>query len=211
MLLFFAVESCKNNENVIATSQLQTFVHFVDSVDQFNSNYLSGTNYAEIPFEDFFPHYKKQYELIDSLDKAECFNEVQKCELQAAKKKFNHIVEGRLNTFVRFVDSVENFDAYYKTTFDTVYAEIPAAPGSSETITDTILDKHKSVFSASQNNFGSHFSSISFRNHFISVYMYQTMLMDSIGNNKCFNETQKIELQTAKKKYNKIVEEGAEN
>jgi len=212
MLLFFAVESCKNNVNVIATSQLETFVHFVDSVDQYNSNYLSGTKYAEIPFEDFFPPYRKQYELIDSLDKAECFNEVQKCDLQAAKKKFNHIVEGRLNTFVCFVDSVEKFDAYYKTSFDTVYAERPISRNHPEiTVTDTMLVGHRSVFSVCRGGFDSNFFSVFPRNNFISEHMYQTMLMDSLENNKCFNDKQKTEMQTAKEKYNKLVEEGAKN
>ena len=192
----------------MANSQLRFFVHFVDSVDQFNSNYLTDKKYEEIPFEDFFPSYRKQSLLMDSLEKAKCFNNMQKVELQTAKKKFDLIVEGRLNKFVRFVDSIEKFDAYYKTTFDTVYSEVPTSPNHPEiTHIDTMFIKHEGVFNAPSNNFGS----ICIRNSFIGTYTYQSMLMDSIDNAKCFTEKLKTELQTAKKKYNKMVEEGAKN
>ncbi|MEI6594876.1 MAG: hypothetical protein WCO28_04885 [Bacteroidota bacterium] len=210
--ILFIFIACKNNGNIIATSKLNTFVHFVDSMDQFNSNYLTDTKYAEIPFEDFFPSYRKHSLLIDSLEKAKCFNDFQKNELQTSKKKFDHIVAERLNTFIRFVDSVEKFDAYYKTTFDTIYTEIPISQNHPEMLSiDTMLIANKSVFSASQNNFGSHFSSVSYRNSFILEYMIQSALMDSIENNSCFKENQKTEIQMAKKKYNKLVEEGAKN
>lgn len=210
--IFFIFTACKNNGNIIATSKLNTFVHFVDSMDQFNSNYLTDTKYAEISFEDFFPPYRKQLVIIDSLENAKCFNDMQKCDLQETKRKFEHIVEGRLNTFVRFVDSVEKFDAYYKTTFDTVYTERPLSQNHPEMmVTDTLLVGHRSVFSACQGGFDSNYFSVFPRNSFIGNYMYHSALMDSIDHSKCFTEKQKLELQTAKKKYNKLVEEGAKN
>ena len=196
--ILFVIASCKNNGNDFATSHLDKFVYFVDSMDQFNSNYLTDKKYEEIPFEDFFPAYRKQFVIIDSLEKVKCFNDEQKCDLQEAKRKFDHIVDQRLNDFIHFVDSAEKFDTYYKTTFDTIYTDVPISQDHPEiTRTDTGFFKHEGMFNAPSNNL----SAISFRNYFIGIYMYQSMLMDSIDHSKCFSEKQKTEMQIKKKKF----------
>jgi len=203
--ILFVIASCKTNINVFATSHLENLVYFVDSMDQFNSNYLTDKKYEEIPFEDFFPAYRKQFVIIDSLDKKKCFNDEQKCELQCAKRKFDLIVDQRLNDFIHLVDSSEKFDAYYKTTFDTVYADVPISQNHPEKMrVDTMFIKHEGMFNAPSNNL----SAISFKNSFIAKYMHQSMLMDSIDHSKCFNEKQKTELQKAKKKFTTLVEQG---
>ncbi len=108
-------------------------------------------------------------------------------------------VAAQFKSYVNFVDSIEKFNAVYKTTYDTIYAERPISPASQEIVTDTILDIHKSLFENSS-KFGS---------DIISFYMLKSSIIDSMDKANCFTQEQRNELKTVRKKFDKMVADGA--
>jgi len=119
ILIFMSCEN-KTDENV--ATQFKSYVNFVDSIEKLKSNFVSGfdTVYTERPvspksseiaidtmviqhkklFETtktgygkyIVSIYNKKLEIIDSMDRANCFTQEQRNEIGKAKKKFEKMV-----------------------------------------------------------------------------------------------------------------------
>ena|SRR5450631_2030088 len=103
--------------------------------------------------------------------------------------------------YVNFVDSIEKFNEVYKNTPDTEVYYIPLDPNDPDSPThpDTIIGFHKSLF-VNSSKFGS---------DIISFYMLKSSIIDSMDNANCFTQEQRNELRKAKKKFDKMIADGA--
>ncbi len=105
-------------------------------------------------------------------------------------------VATQFKSYVTFVDSIEKFNDWYITTPDTIVTEIACDDCPK---TDTLITKHKSLFE-NTSKVGS---------QTISIYMLKLSIIDSMDRANCFTQEQRNEIGTAKKKFDKMVVEGA--
>jgi hypothetical protein len=118
----------------------------------------------------------------------------------ACKNNTEDKVAIQFKGYVNFVDSIEKFNSDYKTKNDTVITEQPISNADPSAIKlDTIIITHKSLFE----------NSSKYSTDIISFYMLKSEIIDSMDKANCFTQEQRNELQTAKKKFDKMVAEGA--
>ena len=118
----------------------------------------------------------------------------------ACKNNTEDKVAIQFKGYVNFVDSIEKFNSDYKTKNDTVITEQPISTADPSAIKlDTIIITHKSLFE----------NSSKYSTDIISFYMLKSEIIDSMDKANCFTQEQRNELQTAKKKFDKMVAEGA--
>ena len=118
----------------------------------------------------------------------------------ACKNNAEDKVATQFKSYVSFVDSIEKFNSDYKTKNDTVITEQPISTADPSAIKlDTILISHKSVFE----------NSSKIGPDIISFYMLKLSIIDSMDKANSFTQEQRNEIGAAKKKFDKMVAEGA--
>jgi hypothetical protein len=120
--------------------------------------------------------------------------------LAACRNNAEDKVATQFKSYVSFVDSIEKLNSDYKSKVDTTFTEYPINPND-PTITkvDTIIISNKTFFE-------SHSMMCSV---IISTYMSKLSIIDSMDKANCFTQEQRNGIQSSKKKFDKMVAEGA--
>lgn len=111
------------------------------------------------------------------------------------KNNAEDVVAIQFKGYVNFVDSIAKFNEVYKSQVDTVNISDPNIPDAQE----TTITAHKSLFE----------NSSKYSSDIISFYMLKSTIIDSMDKANCFTQEQRNEIQKAKKKFDKMVAEGA--